>query len=134
MATPKRHRFEWAVLAVLMLLLWGNKEILDRNGEALYYVRASLVFTGAILLARARSFIGFYQAIILLCILTAYGALSYDMMRGEHILIYNTFGDWIHGFVVCQLLGVLPDLRTIYRDYSPSLNAWVKHISGNQRA
>ena len=117
-----------------MLLLWGNKEILGRNGEALYYVRASLVFTGAILLARARSFIGFYQAIILLCILTVYGALAYDIAHGEHILIYNTFGDWIHGLVVCQLLGVLPDLRIVYRDYSPSLDAWVKHLFRDQRA
>ena len=134
MAIPERHRYEWAVLAVLVILLWCNKEMLDRNGDALYFVRASLVFVGASLLVRRRSFIGFYQAVILLCILGAYGALAYDMAHGEHILIYDSFGDWIHGFVACQLLGVLPDLWTTYRRHNPSGGTGRQHLPRNKRA
>ena len=119
-AIPKRHRFEWSTLAVLLVLLWCNKEKLDPNGDALYIVRASLVFVGAMLLLIPRSWIGFYQSIILLAVLTAYGLLAYDVATRSYSLIYDNFGTVIYGLVICQLVGILPSIWTSCRDLFPS--------------
>ncbi len=119
-AIPERHRFEWSVLAILMVLLWCNKELLDRNGDALYIIRASLAFVGAMFLLLPKSLIGFYQAVILLAILAAFGALSYDVARGENFLIYNNYETVTYGLVICQLIGILPSVWASYRDRYPS--------------
>lgn len=131
MAVPERHRVEWAVLAVLMVLLWCNKEMLDRNGSALYLVRGFLLFASALLLSLSRSALGFYQAIILLCILITYAALAYDVAAGRDILIYNNFEAWTHGLVACQLIGVFPTLRDLYCDLNSSGRFSRKHLPGS---
>jgi CDP-diglyceride synthetase len=128
MAVPKRHRHEWAVLAVLMVLLWCNKELFDKNGVAVYAIRASLVLSGSMLLLVPKSLIGFYQAIILLCVLMVYGALAYDVAIGKDFLIYNQFETVIYGLVACQFLGFLPTIWAVYRDLYPSDRPRRKHI------
>ena len=134
MAVPKRHRFEWAVLAVLMVLLWGNKELLGKNGDALYVIRASLVCVAAFLLASRQSFIGFYQAIILLCFLIAYAALAYDIAAGEDLLIYSSFGAWVHGLVACQLIGVFPTVWDCCHRLYSSGRVGRKYLPRSERA
>jgi CDP-diglyceride synthetase len=133
MAVPKRHRFEWAVLAVLMVLLWCNKEIFDKNGVAVYAIRASLVLAGSMFLLVPKSLIGFYQSIILLCVLIVYGALAYDVAIGRDFLIYNNFETVIYGLVACQFLGVFPTIWDCYRDHYSSGRARGKHISRIKR-
>ncbi len=118
----------------MMVSLWCNKELLDRNGDALYIVRASLAFVGAMLLLIPKSLIGFYQSVILLGILAAYGALAYDVARGEHFLIYNNYETVTYGLVVCQLIGVLPSIWTSYRDRYPSSGLAGRYLQGDKRA
>lgn len=133
MAVPKRHRVEWAVLAVLTAATWFNKEMLDRNGDALYILRASLTFIAAILLVRTRSTLGFYQAIILLCVLLAYGASAYDVAIGKDVLIYSNFRAWIHGLVACQLIGIFPTVWDIFRDLTSSGRTGGQHLPRRKR-
>lgn len=132
-AIPKRHRFEWSVLAVFMALLWCNKELLDRNGDALYITRASLAFVGAMLLLLPKSLIGYYQSVILLGILAAYGLLAYDVATREYSLIYDNYETITYGLVICQLIGILPSIWNSYCDRYPSHGLAGRYLQGNTR-
>lgn len=133
-AIPKRYRFEWTVLSVLMVLLWCNKEVFDKNGEAVYVIRAMLAFGAAMLLLLPKSLIGFYQSVILLGVLTSYGLLAYDVASREYSLIYDNYEMVTYGLVLCQLIGILPSLWAGYRDRFPSGGVAGRYLQGNKRA
>lgn len=134
MAVPERHRFEWAVLAVLAALTWFNKEAFDHNGSALYYVRAFLTFGAAIALSRVGTFLGYYQASILLLTLLAYCALAYRAAEGSlYASVIFQYKEAIYALVMGQFIGVLPTLRGLYCDLTSSGRFSRKHISGSTR-
>ena len=133
-AVPKRHRYEWLVLSVLMVAFWCNKEFFDRNGDALYVIRATLAFVGAILLTRPRSWIGFYQSTVLLAILVAYGMLAYDVATREYSLIYDNYETVIHGLVICQLFGILPSIWDCRDDWLSVCRFTINNLQRSKRA
>lgn len=135
MAVPKRHRFEWAVLAVLAALTWFNKEIFDHNGSALYYVRAFLTFGAAIALSRAGTFLGYYQAAILLLTLIAYCVLAYRTAEGTlYASVILEYRESIHALVMGQFIGVMPAIWDCYRRLNSSGRTGRQYLSGDKRA
>jgi hypothetical protein len=101
----------WLSLSILSLALWCNKSYFDNTDSALYILRAVFTTVTALyLVVHSKSKLHFYQAFILIVILAAYLALSYDVSQQKHILIYNKFEDVIHGLVLCQFAGVFPDI------------------------
>jgi hypothetical protein len=117
LAINPSHRREWLVVACVTFLVWVNTEVFHHNDPRLYWNRAIVTFVGAGCLCWCRSRLGFYHATIYFLILSAYGALAFDISQGRHILIYNYYEAVVYGLVGCQLVGVLPTVRTAYNDF-----------------
>lgn len=109
-ANLSKNKIEWFTLSVLFFLLWCNKEYFQNTDEALYYIRAFFCFAAAYILSSKSTKLGLYQAFILFVVLSSYAALAYDVANHKHIMIYNNFEGVIHGLVICQFLGVVPEL------------------------
>lgn len=117
LATHPSHRREWLVVACVTFLVWVNTEAFHHNDPRLYWNRVIVTFVGAGWLCWFRSRLGFYHAAIYFLTLSAYGALAFDVSQGRHIVIYNYYEAVIYGLVGCQLVGVLPTVRTAYNDF-----------------
>jgi len=133
-AIPERARAENLCMSVFFIATCINTAFGDASGDLFYFTRATFAMAAAWYLSSRSSSIGFYQAIILLFVLTAYAALEYDFAHGENILIYSNFESVIYGLVICQLIGILPTIRSCYYNYHSG--GWVgsKYLPRNKRA
>ena len=101
-------------LCALNLYLILIHLICDKNGNTLYLLEAVGSTAAAMSLCYNRLF---YQSIIQLLILCAYGALAYDISQGRHVLIYNNYETVIYGLIACQFVGIFTALRYINHDH-----------------
>ena len=116
------------MLAVMTSLVWANSVMFDRNGHELYFNRAFLTFIGALFLCARRNYLGYGHALILLATLATYGVLAYHVAMNTHDEIREAYKAAIYGLVGCQLIGIFPTLRCIYRDINSSRRAWVVNL------
>ena len=72
--------------------------------------------------------LGYYQAVLQLCILCSYAALAYDTSQGQHVLIYNNYEAVIHGFVV-----VFTAIRYVDYDHIERCLRRSLHLQRNKR-
>ena len=110
-ANYSNDKYEWLTIALLSLALLCNKEYFNNTEDALYYTRSLLSFCAAKVLISKHTRLSLYQAFIQMIILFSYAALAYDVANNKHIIIYNNFEAVIHALVVCQFIGVIPELR-----------------------
>lgn len=134
LALHKAHRTEWSILAVMTFVNFILTCVLSSEGEILYVLVPVVTSAGAMSLCSRRTTLGFYQAIILFVTLIAYGALAFDISRGEHVLIYNNYEAVIYGLVGCQLVGIFPTIWAAYRDFTAGRSAWLFDNKRNKRA
>lgn len=117
LAVYRPHRYEWGVLAILLLSTWTNTIVFSNNDIELYFIRAVLTTLACTALILRGSTLSMYQSVILLLTLLAYGALAIDVAQGERVLIYNHYEAIIYGLVIFQLIGVYPTIRAGYSDW-----------------
>lgn len=133
-AIPERARAENLCMSIFFIATCINTALGDASGDLFYFTRATFAMAAAWYLSSRSTSIGFYQAIILLFVLTAYAALEYDFAHGENILIHSNFESVIYGLVLCQLIGVLPAIWNSYCDRYPSHGLAGRNLQGNKRA
>lgn len=130
---PKKHRYEWLVLASLAFLTWFNKEIFDHSGLTLYYVRAMLTFIAAYLLVLRLTLLGFYQACILLLTLIVYMILAFYVAENTIYIIRDSYKATVYVLVKCQFIGFISTIWCCYHDYITNNDAFSKYLQGTER-
>lgn len=113
LASIRKVRNVCIALCTLNTFLLFVTLLCDKNGDALYLLRAIGTTVCAISLCIPKTALGFYQAVIQLAILCGYAALAYDVSQGKHILIYNNYEMVIYGLVACQFAGIFTSLWDI---------------------
>lgn len=128
------RRVEWSIMCVVTVLVIANATLLNHNDPQLYINRSLITVFGALILCVFSTTLGFYQAIIYLLTLVAYGALQYDVDNGRHILIYNHYEVVIHGLIVCQFIPLLPKAPNIIRDTITNSRAWLANFHWDSKS
>ena len=133
LALHRSASFEWFTLAIMTMCVFVAYSMLGAESEMLYVVTPILTTMCATTLCFKRTKLGIYQATVLLLTLCAYAALTYDVSRGEHYLIYNYYEAVIYGLVYLQLAGSFPTLRTAYRDHISNNSYNLRNLQRNNQ-
>lgn len=122
------RRVEWFVMFVITIAVVVNAWLLNHSDPQLYINRTVITFIGALILSVFSTTLGFYQSIIYLLTLVAYGALQYDVDNGRHILIYNHYEVVIYGLITCQFIPLLPKAPNFIRDFITNSRAMLANL------
>lgn len=113
---------------VITIAVVVNAWLLNHSDPQLYINRTVITFIGALILSVFSTTLGFYQSIIYLLTLVAYGALQYDVDNGRHILIYNHYEVVIYGLITCQFIPLLPKAPNFIRDFITNSRAMLANL------
>ncbi len=124
----RTRRVEWFVMFVITITVVMNDALLHHDDPQLYVNQAVITFIGALILSVFSTTLGFYQSIIYLLTLVAYGALQYDVDNGRHILIYNHYEVVIYGLITCQFIPLFPKAPNFIRDFITNSRAMLANL------
>jgi hypothetical protein len=119
---------------VITITIVVNDGLFHQNDPQLYANQALITFVGALILSVFSTTLGFYQSIIYLLTLVAYGALQYDVDNGHHILIYNHYEVVIYGLITCQFIPLLPKAPNFIRDFITNSRAMLANLRRYQKS